>query len=1703
MERFTVFCDTPDAVAQLRIAGLDTVTDARPPVSQQRNNFESDEPHQVEKRDPDSIQYVYCHGCALSNLLSIRWVFALPQLTILDVSGNQLKSLGFTTMWAQLSNLKYLYLHQNNISDVHVIIDPLRLVPSLRLLTVHGNPAAITGCRPALIDALPQLRVIDEHIVADIERLKFAPYFQPVARFSAFSRTTHIGGRLSIVPSLELSGAQEYDRRLLLYLSRQVATALPSVEIQRVWRGARARRKLFAPQQPVAQDPAAASVSKRRRRRQLSPSASFGLAHSQFGSLSTMMMSVSDALNVVKRAVRRWLQREQLVAAAIMDCDDARSIVVYKKDLPHWCAMALRAARVEAARGVVATMTNPAAFDAVYHSGGLSRRDSSVGLKSAAPHVNLSDVITVMESPLRLLRHHPHALVSEVIGFPVPRLHSSQLVLTTEPAVKDEAALPRVVGPLTHFCRSRGVDDTVAINIRQRASLAAQNAAERRRGRAVVFPLEPVATIIVHDTKVMARLLNCAKIYNTMRRHAPSLMTPYYLAVDADRIAAAVNIQAVWRGHAVRTNRRVALRGTRIFAILYRQRLGVSASKSLGTGGKKGSKIDHANPMVKDFTMDPEYRIFRPTLAFHAARLQAVWRGLLARRRAHFLRQLRAIPLHVDRGSEPGIAATTVYMSASSLLQLLPPPTPVVGQPHDQDLSGSCKFLMGITEVPPTVPSGVRVDEHCERLALLHFPEIAALRHGLELGTRLNTIALSSRQAPASIQGGVIFCGGSERFNKLPVYLRSMVNPTAEFKAALLRSPLDVLLHGTELLHFAPFGSLAAPKSAISAFGEQAADNASLAVSMTQSAATSGVAPYMAVAPYDDLLRMNRFHVDATGRPITQQASTVSTFARSVRSRRRLDRNDPSGTSRKTAGGTTPAQIASLGPTDGTIEERCSWISQLAQAYPNGYLALRFSSRKEAVSRRFALAALTFDVTDGSAIVFEPRKTLMQTAAVARLSNWWRIAKVARRQRQAHDQQMHAQAQLVASVAPLSTDASLKGSQSIGHPLRSENSQSTLRSQNTAALVGSDAGIDASDQGPCERIGAVFTRGDTIPALTQFDLSGTARRPNSARQGRPMTASTTRSEPGTGVPRHNGATSVAEDDDPTVVGYGVALRPAPPPSLEHVARAAHHDRLVTTQARDAAAEAAREQASRCRNARQQRHRPQAKISQQLVTMELLADPASATARDSRPLVLQQQQSFSAGLDSSSRVTLGPARVGQGTIVRPSAAGPFHSHAVLHYLEIPSAEIAPGWAVQGRNATSQSTAGSNMAVATEGNGSLLPSDVCFIADTVTDASAATPTPVSLVSPTRMPSAAAASSMVITNMYRSTGALNVDRAGDATPTTAAAEQQTTVSIADIRRAARDQTRAMQQAEWRLQAEETRRQLESQRNEVELTRAAVQARRNRAVTQHRVVKALHMAHVEPTADYRRLERDLANAAVSAKQAKALEELRATKLARAEREATVFQARDVHIKARYPTPHISTASPGSQALSPAATDATGAVVSRSLQEQLLATPTKQALPMDEAAAPSSMQRNFAANGDDVATMGNRQETPKSLLNFPPPLQFNDLVSATQPTRPHSARVTSATKASAAAATKLRPVPPQSARPSRPKPGLGSLNVMEPTAKASILTGSAVRPAACLSTPSVTPRSRAAIDDFDFIAPGPASRLGGWDTPTRNHGGL
>jgi hypothetical protein len=404
MERFTVFCDTPDAVAQLRIAGLDTVTAARPPVSQQRNTFESDEPYEVEKRDPDSIQYVYCHGCALSNLLSIRWVFALPQLTILDVSGNQLKSLGFTTMWAQLSNLKYLYLHQNNISDVHVIIDPLRLVPSLRLLTVHGNPAAITGCRPALIDALPQLRVIDEHIVADIERLKFAPYFPPVARFSAFSRTTHIGGRLSIVPSLELSGAQEYDRRLLLYLSRQVATALPSVEIQRVWRGARARRKLFAPQQPVAQDPAAASVSKRRRRRQLSPSASFGLAHSQFGSLSTMMMSVSDALNVVKRAVRRWLQREQLVAAAIMDCDDARSIVVYKKDLPHWCAMALRAARVEAARGVVATMTNPVAFGAVYHSEGLSRCDSAAGLKSTAPHVNLSDVITVMESPLRLLR---------------------------------------------------------------------------------------------------------------------------------------------------------------------------------------------------------------------------------------------------------------------------------------------------------------------------------------------------------------------------------------------------------------------------------------------------------------------------------------------------------------------------------------------------------------------------------------------------------------------------------------------------------------------------------------------------------------------------------------------------------------------------------------------------------------------------------------------------------------------------------------------------------------------------------------------------------------------------------------------------------------------------------------------------------------------------------------------------------------------------------------------------------------------------------------------------------------------------------------------------------------------------------------------------------------------------------------------------
>ena len=105
-------------------------------------------------------------GNEIGDVSIIRY---MPQLEIISLSLNKIKTLKW---FARMENLIELHLRENLIEDIEEI-KYLINCPKLRILSISGNPISKElNYRDIIINKLPQLVKLDDHIITSEERMK-------------------------------------------------------------------------------------------------------------------------------------------------------------------------------------------------------------------------------------------------------------------------------------------------------------------------------------------------------------------------------------------------------------------------------------------------------------------------------------------------------------------------------------------------------------------------------------------------------------------------------------------------------------------------------------------------------------------------------------------------------------------------------------------------------------------------------------------------------------------------------------------------------------------------------------------------------------------------------------------------------------------------------------------------------------------------------------------------------------------------------------------------------------------------------------------------------------------------------------------------------------------------------------------------------------------------------------------------------------------------------------------------------------------------------------------------------------------------------------------------------------------------------------------------------------------------------------------
>eukprot|EP01062_Namystynia_karyoxenos_P059352 TRINITY_DN50791_c0_g1_i1.p1 TRINITY_DN50791_c0_g1~~TRINITY_DN50791_c0_g1_i1.p1 ORF type:complete len:1553 (+),score=350.22 TRINITY_DN50791_c0_g1_i1:75-4661(+) len=546
--------------------------------------------------------------CPLGDISLVSWVFRCPRLVFMDISHCELVSAGDEAMWDSAPCLQTLWLHGNRIQELEAL-QGLGALQELRCLSLHDNP--LQGYRRHVATALPGLALLDDYIIADAERC--ASTLGASARPSLFgSSSTQVGPRsvfrpltetlrvpmsrpgpeeTSLLPAWEDVADKAWGQREEIVLTQiyakvrhveRLAAALnPSCAIQRVWRGYRARRE-WRP--------------KIRRARRMT--------HSYRP--TNVPEVVSQGAPVVAPAS----------APAPLDGDRAAERIQ-----AGWRGHAARC-EVIAHACQVTGLTQCLVPAAQLHL-----------LDTLLPGSTLREITVGVPSRYCVLRMPPTWERTERKRvFPLLR-RSSATLRQVEAArwgppqtSKLLRGQPQEVLARRAACLRAVLSQGEAAELRQRATLRAV----RRPGLAQA-PATAALHSVTASPEAMTVLVMCAARHNRATResgrgHALAL----FFLPDAERITAAVTIQAAWRGAAGRS----------------------AAAERFGM-----RLCSHADGATRRFS---------------ALRLQAVWRACLARRRAAFLARMRAVVnFAAARGTAPPRPQTEACLALHAYQQLL------------------------------------------------------------------------------------------------------------------------------------------------------------------------------------------------------------------------------------------------------------------------------------------------------------------------------------------------------------------------------------------------------------------------------------------------------------------------------------------------------------------------------------------------------------------------------------------------------------------------------------------------------------------------------------------------------------------------------------------------------------------------------------------------------------------------------------------------------------------------------------------------------------------------------------------------------------------------------------------------------------------------------------------------------------------------
>ena len=150
---------------------------------------------------------------------------------------NGLGNLPGAEVFAGLVNLKFLYLHNNKISN-WTDITALSTLKSVLHLTLFSNPAcSIPGYRHYLVNSLPSLLALDNYVITDEERIEDASFGY---RYRALNNYM----KLHIPEYVKERSAEQHLFNLevdIYRLKRIFERNSPSILIQSLYRGYRSR----------------------------------------------------------------------------------------------------------------------------------------------------------------------------------------------------------------------------------------------------------------------------------------------------------------------------------------------------------------------------------------------------------------------------------------------------------------------------------------------------------------------------------------------------------------------------------------------------------------------------------------------------------------------------------------------------------------------------------------------------------------------------------------------------------------------------------------------------------------------------------------------------------------------------------------------------------------------------------------------------------------------------------------------------------------------------------------------------------------------------------------------------------------------------------------------------------------------------------------------------------------------------------------------------------------------------------------------------------------------------------------------------------------------------------------------------------------------------------------------------------------------